>query len=80
MLKHLGFKGGTMLRKMVFGPRGRLLSRLIERVVSGYRFLGDLTELERLVAADVAGHRQDLASRLGVELQQCEAFHSSGPG
>jgi predicted nucleotidyltransferase component of viral defense system len=48
------------------------LSRLIERVVSGYRFLGDLTELERLVAADIAGRRQDLASRLGVELQTRE--------
>jgi predicted nucleotidyltransferase component of viral defense system len=28
LLEHLGFKGGTMLRKMVFGPRGRLSSDL----------------------------------------------------
>lgn len=28
LLKHLAFKGGTMLRKMVFGPRGRLSTDL----------------------------------------------------
>jgi predicted nucleotidyltransferase component of viral defense system len=46
------------------------LGRLIERVVSGYRFLGDLTELERQVVADLVGHQPDLATRLGSELQQ----------
>ena len=28
LLEHLAFKGGTMLRKMVFGPRGRLSTDL----------------------------------------------------
>jgi predicted nucleotidyltransferase component of viral defense system len=28
IMDHLGFKGGTMLRKMVFGPRGRLSTDL----------------------------------------------------
>lgn len=28
VLQHLAFKGGTMLRKMVFGPRGRLSTDL----------------------------------------------------
>lgn len=28
LLDHLAFKGGTMLRKMVFGPRGRLSTDL----------------------------------------------------
>lgn len=46
------------------------LGRLIERVVSAYRFLGDLTELERQVVADLAGNQPDLATRLGSELQQ----------
>ena len=27
VMDHLAFKGGTMLRKMVFGPRGRLPDR-----------------------------------------------------
>jgi len=27
IMDHVGFKGGTMLRKMVFGPRGRLFHR-----------------------------------------------------
>jgi predicted nucleotidyltransferase component of viral defense system len=27
-MDHVGFKGGTMLRKMVFGPRGRLSTDL----------------------------------------------------
>jgi len=74
--KHADYDIGdltTLLRK----DQRPNLSRLIEHVDSGYRFLGDLTELERLVAADVAGYRQDLASRLGVELQQREASYSS---
>jgi predicted nucleotidyltransferase component of viral defense system len=53
-------------------------NRLIERVVSGYRFLVNLTELERLVTADIAGRRQDLASRLGIELRTREASPSYG--
>ena len=28
IMDHVGFKGGTMLRKMVFGPRGRLSTDL----------------------------------------------------
>lgn len=28
LMDHLAFKGGTMLRKMVFGPRGRLSTDL----------------------------------------------------
>ena len=28
VIDHLAFKGGTMLRKMVFGPRGRLSTDL----------------------------------------------------
>jgi predicted nucleotidyltransferase component of viral defense system len=28
LFEHLAFKGGTMLRKMVFGPRGRLSTDL----------------------------------------------------
>ena len=28
---HVAFKGGTMLRKMIFGPRGRLSTDLISR-------------------------------------------------
>lgn len=27
-MEHLAFKGGTMLRKMIFGPRGRLSTDL----------------------------------------------------
>jgi predicted nucleotidyltransferase component of viral defense system len=27
-MDHVGFKGGTMLRKMVLGPRGRLSTDL----------------------------------------------------
>ncbi len=29
LLEHLAFKGGTMLRKMEFGPRGRLSTDFI---------------------------------------------------
>src|SRR5277367_3822832 len=28
LMEHLAFKGGTMLRKMIFGPRGRLSTDL----------------------------------------------------
>ena len=38
--EHVAFKGGTMLRKMVFGPRGRLSMSLRSKIESnGRRFL-----------------------------------------
>ena len=46
------------------------LDRLIDRVAGGYRFLGELTELERWVASDLSGHRQDLVEHLTEHLQQ----------
>jgi predicted nucleotidyltransferase component of viral defense system len=37
IMGHVGFKGGTMLRKMVFGPRGRLSTDLDPRVLPRQR-------------------------------------------
>jgi predicted nucleotidyltransferase component of viral defense system len=53
------------------------LDRLIDRVAGGYRFLGELTELERWVASDLSGHRQDLVERLTEHLQQRARPNSS---
>jgi predicted nucleotidyltransferase component of viral defense system len=46
------------------------LATLIKRVVEGYRFLGNLTELETQLANDKAGQAQAQADQLTSELRQ----------
>lgn len=46
------------------------LTTLIKRVVEGYRFLGNLTELETQLANDKAGKAQAQADQLTSELRQ----------
>jgi hypothetical protein len=49
------------------------LDQMIGRVIDGFRFLGDMTELERALAADVARRRDADAAQLRTEVEQLSA-------
>jgi predicted nucleotidyltransferase component of viral defense system len=58
LLEHLAFKGGTMLRKMVFGPRGRLSTDL------DFTLNSEISRDDIMMASRAAGRLRSAIPRL----------------